>query len=325
MKSLMVEMLELDYEVVSEKIEEFIRNYVRILKKEGVIVGLSGGLDSSTVATLSVRALGPERVFGLIMPERDSEPQNLRDAKRLASSLKIEYDVIDLTPILRKMGIYDILPDSIVKNKKLFIEKLREAYRVSVFEHKAVDLPIVDPQSFDGDYSFTLRDKTSEIEMIDIKSGRRGYCFTFPKVRLRSIMLHYHACLRKLLVAGTITKSEYVTSTYDEHGDGACEIAPLKNLYKTQVRQLAHHLKLPKYILNKPSTPDLILGSIITDEALIGMDYLKLDSILCCLERGMQTQEIVEKLEVEESVVRRVQNTLTMASYRRQMPFAPSV
>ncbi|MFB0563077.1 MAG: NAD(+) synthase [Candidatus Lokiarchaeia archaeon] len=322
MKTSVYEMLELDYEYVSQRIEDFIRNYVHMMGKDGVIVGLSGGLDSSTVATLSVRALGSDRVFGLLMPERDSETQNIRDAKRLASKLKIKYEVLDITSILRKMGIYDILPDIIVKDKKLFTEKLREAYRVSVFEHKAVDLPIIDPKSFKGDYSFTLREKSSDIEMIDIKSGRRGYCFTFPKVRLRSIMLYFHACLKRLLVAGTINKSEYVTSTYDEHGDGACEIAPLRNLYKTQVRQLAKYIKIPKKILNKPSTPDLILGSIITDEALIGIKYETLDPILYCLEQGMNSSLIAENIGVNEEIIKRVENTLAMAKFREDMPFA---
>ncbi|MBS7249739.1 MAG: NAD(+) synthase [Candidatus Freyarchaeota archaeon] len=300
MNRLVLEMLELDYKRVSENIEDFIRRSVDLLGKNGVIVGLSGGLDSSTVATLSVRALGNDRVFGLLMPERDSEPQNFKDAKQLASMLKIEYEVLDVTPILRKMGIYDLLPDKIAKNKKLLMERLREAKRVSAFEAKPSNLPI-----------------------IGIKSGSLGYCFTFPKVRLRSIMLYYRACLKKLVVAGTITKSEYVTSTYDEHGDGACEIAPLRNLYKSQVRRLAQYLGVPNNIVTKPSSPDLIAGAVVTDEILIGMKYETLDSILYCLERGMGISEIAGELGVEENTVERVANTVEMAKLRREMPLTP--
>ena len=301
-KTSIVEMLELDYEKVSGKIEEFIRNFVQSFGKEGVIVGMSGGLDSSVVTTLSVRALGRDRVFGLLMPERDSEPQNFKDAKQLAFKLKIEHKVLDLTPILRKIGIYEILPDKIAKNKKLLMEKLKEAKRASPIEAKPTHLPI-----------------------IGMKSGRLGYCFTFPKVRLRSIILCYHACLKKLLVAGTISKSEYVTSTYDEHGDGACDIAPLRNLYKTQIRKLAQHIGLPKNIISKPSTPDLIAGSIVTDEVLMSMKYETLDSILYLLEKGMKSSKIAIELGIDEDTVKRVENTVSMAKLRREMPYAPPI
>ncbi|MEX2706820.1 MAG: NAD(+) synthase [Candidatus Freyrarchaeum guaymaensis] len=325
MKSLTVELLELDYEQISEKIEDFIRSSVKSFERNGAIIGLSGGLDSSVVATLSVRALGRDKVFGLIMPERDSETRNIKDAERLAKKLKIDYEVLDITPILRKIGIYEILPDSIVKNRKLFEEKLKDAVRVSVFEAKSVDLPLIDTMSDRGDYSFTFKPKARDLPVTDIKAGRRGYCFTFPKVRVRSIMLYFHACLRRLLVTGTLNKSEYLTSTYDEYGDGACDIAPLRNLYKTQVRQLAKYLKIPKNILKKPSSPDLIAGSIVTDEVLLGIKYETLDSILFLLEKGMENSEIARRLGVDEDTVKKVEKTVAMANVRREMPFAAPI
>lgn len=325
MKTSVIEMLELDYELVSRNIEEFIRNSVQSFKKDGVIVGMSGGIDSSTTTTLCVRALGPDKVFGLLMPERDSEPQNLKDAKQLATELKIEYEVLDITPILKQMGIYDILPDRIMKDKKLFMKKLEEAVRVAMFETKSVDIPTVEPNYSGGDYSFPLRDKSSDTEPINVKDGRRGYCFTFPKVRLRSIMLYYKACLKNLLVTGTTCKSEYVTSLYEEHGDGACEIAPIRNLYKTQVRQLAQYLNIPKNIITKPSSPDLFLGSLITDELLIHMKYETMDAILYCLEQGMKISEITEKLNVDENTVKKVENTVALANMRREIPYAAPI
>nr|MDO8075603.1 NAD(+) synthase [Candidatus Freyarchaeota archaeon] len=302
MKTYTVEMLELDYETISEQIEDFIRSSVRRFEREGVIIGLSGGLDSSVVATLSVRALGHDGVFGLVMPERDSEIKNIKDAERLAKKLRIEYEVLDLTPILRKMKVYELLPDRVVKNRKLLMEKLSETIRVSTFEAKPTDLPI-----------------------IDFKSGRRAYCFILPKVRLRSIFLYYYGCLKKLLVAGTLNKSEYLTSNYDEHGDGACEIAPLMNLYKTQVRQLARHLKIPRTILAKHSTPDLLAGSIITDEVITGIKYEILDPILYLLEKGLDSSEIARKLDINKDIVVKVENSIAVAKLRREMPLSPQI
>ena len=302
MRASVFEMLELDYGYVSEKIEEFIRDSVQAFEKDGVIIGLSGGLDSSVVATLSVRALGRDSVFGLLMPERDSEPRNIKDAELLASKLKIEYEVLDLTPILRRIGVYDIIPDSIAKDKKALIKKLREVKRVSTFELKS-------------DY----------IPMISIKSGRPSWRYAIPKLRLRSIMLYFNAFHRNLLVTGTLNRSEYLTSHYDEHGDGACDIAPIRGLYKTQVRQLARYLGVPKRIIEKPSSPDIILGSIVTDENLLGMSFETLDPILYLLEQGMNTSEIASALEVDLETVKMIENTVAMAKLRREMPFAPQI
>lgn len=302
MEGYIVDILEGDYGYICESIEDFIRNMVRITEKDGVIIGMSGGLDSSVVATLSVRALGRDGVFGLLMPERDSSEQNFKDAKHLASKLKIKYEVLDLTPILGEMGIYDALPDRIAKNKNLLKERIEELKRVATFELKPAYLP-----------------------MISIKSGRRGWRYAVPKLRLRSTMLYYYGLGRNLLVAGTLNKTEYLTSFYDEHGDGACDIAPIRGLYKTQVRQLAHYIGVPKRIIQKPSSPDVFAGSIITDEVLMGMSYETLDPILYYLERGMETSEISGKLDIDEGTVKMVENSIAIAELRRMMPFAAPI
>ena len=144
-------------------------------------------------------------------------------------------------------------------------------------------------------------------------------------MRLRSIFLYYYGCLKKLLVAGTLNKSEYLTSNYDEHGDGACEIAPLMNLYKTQVRQLARHLKIPRTILAKHSTPDLLAGSIITDEVITGIKYEILDPILYLLEKGLDSSEIARKLDINKDIVVKVENSIAVAKLRREMPLSPQI
>ncbi|WXG39475.1 MAG: NAD(+) synthase [Candidatus Freyarchaeum deiterrae] len=298
MKASIYESLTLDYESVSEKIEDFIRSSVQSFRKEGAIVGLSGGLDSSVTVALSVRALGPDKVFGLLMPDRDSEPQNMKDAEQLAKKLKIKYETFDLTPILRKIGVYDSLTDEIVKDKKLLMERLAETFRSATFEAKPKYLPI-----------------------IDFKAGTRAYCFVLPKVRLRSVILFHQGCLRKLLVVGTSTKTEWLVSNYDEHGDGAAEIAPIKNLYKTQVKQFGEYLGVPKNITEKPSSPDMILGTIATAETIIGIKYETLDPILYCLEKGMRSDEIARELDVDEDTVKRVENTVEAAELRRGMPY----
>jgi NAD+ synthase len=106
------------------KIEDFIRGSVKRFDKNGVIIGLSGGIDSSVVSFLSVRALGKDRVFGLIMPEKESSPENIRDAEEIADSLGIKYEKIDLTPFLEELGVYKLVPPGISRSKLVLTKGL---------------------------------------------------------------------------------------------------------------------------------------------------------------------------------------------------------
>lgn len=296
MKNSVLKLMKLDCENVSKMIEDFILSSVRHFKRDGVIIGLSGGLDSSVAAALSFRALGREKVFALIMPDRDSEPDNIKDAVYLAKSLKIKYELLEISPILEKVGVYNLVPQDIKKDKDSLMKQFKNLRRSSTFGAHTVSLPI-------------FRKRSS-----------LAYVYSIPKLRIRSILLFYNACLRNLLVVGTINKSEYLTGFYDKYGDGACEIAPLQSLYKTQIRQLAQYLGLPKRIIVKPPSPDVFLGSIFTDEFIIGMSFDQLDSILCCLEIGIKSGEISKELDVEEVVVKEVEKAIATADFKRQMP-----
>jgi len=83
-------------EVVISKLGEFLRDYLLEARKSGYVMGLSGGLDSSTLAVLLRKTLGRSGVLALIMPDRDSPPEDVRDAVEVAETFDIEYIVIDL-------------------------------------------------------------------------------------------------------------------------------------------------------------------------------------------------------------------------------------
>jgi len=297
--SVLQELKGLDYEEVAAELEDFIRVHVETFDRDGIILGLSGGVDSATVATLGVRALGEDRVFALILPERDSEPENIKDAVSLADSLGIEYEVINITPILREFGIYNLITDESAKNKE---------YWASVF----------DAVRSRGIY-------TNHIVGIGLPSRRSGFSLAFvvPKVRTRASLIHYYSFLKNLLVTGTVNKTEYTIGTYDKHGDGACEIAPLRHLYKTQIKELARRLGVPKKIIDKPSTPDLFAGSLLTVEYMVGMPLEQLDAILYCLEKGMPPDEIASALNVDENVVKETMLVIPTQEVIRSMPIVP--
>jgi len=296
LKKFLVDTLRLDCEAVTTKLEEFVQSSVKSFGKDGVILGLSGGIDSSVAAYLCVRALGKEGVHALIMPERDSLKKNIDNAVSLAKTLRIDYEVVDLKPILEKMGVYSVIPDHIAKDEKLLEKIFREVRRSSTFDSHQVGVPLV--------------------------LNRPSYILAFavPKLRLRSTMLQFHAYLKNLLVVGTTNRSEYLVGQYEEHGDGACDIRLFQNLYKTQIRQLAKYLGVPKKIVETPSTPDLLMGSLITDEFLIGMSFEQLDSILYCIEQGMSAPDTAKKLNISENTVKEVELAIATAETRRNLP-----
>jgi len=104
------EKLKMEMEIEPKKeslsLEKFIREYMERLEREGVILGLSGGVDSAVVAALCKRSVGPEKTLALIMPEKDSKKEHIEDAKKFAKGLGIRTRLIDITPYLNKLEVY---------------------------------------------------------------------------------------------------------------------------------------------------------------------------------------------------------------------------
>jgi NAD+ synthase len=146
----------------------------------------------------------------------------------------------------------------------------------------------------------------------------RNQAFMLGKLRLRMIMLYHHAALNNCLVAGTLDKSEWSIGFYDRYGDGACDLALLVHLYKTQIRALARHLGLPPRIVTKPSSGDLFRGT--PNEALIGMSYEQLDAVLWGLERGLPEEEICMQVSVGLARVEEVCRAAQATRARDDLP-----
>jgi NAD+ synthase len=294
-----------DLERLSLKIEEFIREQVERFRKNGVILGLSGGIDSSVVAFLAVRALGKGRVFGLIMPDKESSPQNIEDARLVARILGIKVKEIDITPILESIGVYKLAPARILKNKELLLGILN-LYRRERGVRMLHSLGVL---------GLETPDKISQIATARM----------LPKLRIRSLLLYYYGVQKNLLVCGTTNKTEYMLGHYDKYGDGACDIEPIRILYKTEVFELAKFLGVPERIIKKPPTHDLFAGFILTDEEMMGMSFEVVDSILKGLEEGKSEEEISRELKIDLSIIEEVKRAVKNQEINRSMPLSPQL
>ena len=291
-------------EEVSLSLGKFIREYVDRLERSGVILGLSGGSDSAVVAELCKRAVGPERTLALIIPEKDSEIEHVQDALDFGKGLGIETRLINMTPYLKKLGIYKFaLLSAVPFSRKLrgfLIKKLIHYY-----------------EGRTGEHPFSA-------SMVGVK-GKAFGSFISHKVayyrikhRMRMILLYYHGELENRLVVGAANKSEYEIGYFVKHGcDDATDIMPLINLYKTQVRNLARYLNIPSRIIEKPPSPDVLPG--IIDEEAIGISYEKLDLILLALNKGWEDGEIKKILGIEEKNIIHVKNLMRKSEHMRHL------
>lgn len=301
----LTECLAFDLEKARAKIVDFIRVQVKRFGKAGTMVGLSGGLDSSAVAFLCVEALGKERVMGLVLPERDTTPQNTEDAIRLAEHLDISYKKIDISPILEGLGAYALFPKEMTSSRPAMEKSVERMKRMTGKESMFAE-------SFSSIY--TPRGKDEQDKYVS-----RMHAFMTAKTRARMMTIYFNAIVMDYLVVGTDDLSELTIGFYDKYGDGASDISILSHLYKTQIKKLAAHIGVPEHIVNKPSSHDL-WGQGIPNETTIGLPYEKLDMVLCGLTEGMREADIADEAGVSPDTIAAIKRSIKSELVRRSMP-----
>jgi NAD+ synthase len=270
---------------------------------------MSGGLDSSVVASLAARALGPEKVQALLLPERDSSPDSKTDALLEIDRLGLQHKEINLTPMLSDMGIYGSMPLRFLGVRRLKAVVVQQQHRVQARE--------LGEMPFRAGLLGT-RDLGDKKKLIDA-----GNAYARAKHRMRMVTLYYHADLGNLLVLGTTNRSESEVGFVVKWGDNVADVEPLQGLYKTQVRQLAEYLGVSEKIIDKAPTPDLIPG--IVDGLALGMDYETLDKILWGLEQGWAKERVTVAMSVKAEQVEHVQEMARRSEHMRVMPPVPDL
>lgn len=272
--------LEIDAEREALEIEAGIRGALRDhLKRRGIVVGLSGGIDSSVTAALAVRAVGSERVLGLEMPEYDSAKESVELSNVIIRHLGIQSLRADISPVLEAVGCYRRYDEAIRMVIPEYADGWRSKIVISdVFSAKGFSLSSVVAQSPDG---------TIVKKQLPLKPYLEIVAATNFKQRTRKMLEYYHADRLNYAVAGTPNRLEYDQGFFVKLGDGAADLKPIAHLYKTQVYKMAQYLGIPDEIRTRPPTTDTYSLPQGQDEFYFSLPYNLMDLCLYAKNHGI--------------------------------------
>lgn len=260
----MTQIPDLDVNTTKEEIINFIKDKVAEANADGIVVGLSGGIDSTVTAFLATEALGKENVFGVVMPSTTTPTEDKVHGTDLAKLLGIEYKEMAIDKILNEFLLVTNTPE---ENDELAIGNL--------------------------------------------------------KARIRMAIVYYFANIKNYIVGGTGNRSEILIGYFTKHGDGACDMEPIGELYKTEVRQLARFIGIPEEIIAKP--PRAGLWNNQTDEEEIGMPYEILDRILYgYIDLKKNAEEIASEIDVPVEEVERIILKVKNNAHKTKIPATPN-
>ena len=249
----------LDMQKTVETVSSFIKDKLEESKAEKIVIGLSGGIDSSVVAYLSARAVKNDKIIGLVLPSETSSSEDIEDAVKVAEELKIEYKILHVDELIKPF-----------------------------------------PQM------------CPECSKSNLANGNL-------KARVRMMLLYYHSNAMEGIVAGTGNRTELLVGYFTKYGDGGVDILPIGDLYKTEVKEVASYLGIPKNIIDKAPTAGLWTGQ--TDEKELGIKYEPLDKMLyLMIDQGLSTHEVAEKLEIAHEEVLRINKMIESSKHKLSSP-----
>ena len=274
--------LDIDYQKEADRIAQRLREVTaRELHKRGLVVAISGGIDSSCSVALAVRALGPERVFALILPERDSSDDSAARANILASHLGIRVETVDIAPALAAIGCYRARDEAV----RRALPEYGEGWRFKIVIEGGIDGQI---------NRFRLVAKSPTGEDVERPLGLSEYLQIVAATNFKQR-------IRKNAVVGTPNRLEYDQGFFVKNGDGAADVKPIAHLYKTQVYGMARFLGLPERVCAAIPTTDTYSLEQGQDEFYFALPYRAMDLALWSLNHQIPASELARVLEIPEA------------------------
>jgi NAD+ synthase len=263
-----------DPSAIESAIVSFVQDRVQSAGAEGVVVAMSGGLDSTVAAALAVEALGPDRVLGLGLPCHKSDAAAALEAATVAEALGIQFERVHLRPLLYQ---------------------------------------------FDQTVASTLAPAESEPSGPAPDRAREN-----AVARFRMLCTYHAAARRNRLVLGTANRSELLLGYVTKHGDGAADLFPLGDRYKTEVRALAEHLGVPEHVLEKAPTAGFRPGQTDADD--LGASYDEIDPLLYwVVEENVPVERAADAVGIDDATARRLLELCSRTAHKRARPPTPGV
>lgn len=295
-KEFSYELLSLDCQQETVRLTAFISETLTSrLRKQGAVVGLSGGIDSSVTAALCVRALGPDKVIGLLMPERTSHPDTLRLSQLVGESLKIKTILREITPILSGLNFYQEMTSCL----RELIPEYSEDWKWKISASELTEERIF---TF---FWLVVQSPGGEIikKRLQAETLRRIIALSNFRQRVRKMLEYHYADRFNYAVAGTSNLLETDQGFFVKLGDGAGDFKPIAHLYKTQIYQLAEYLGLPAAITSRQPTADIHPLAQGQDEFFFLLPYKEMDACLYGEKNGFSPESVARATGLDKEKV----------------------
>lgn len=294
--------LELDCDAEIDAISTGLKKALRgTLNRRGLVVAVSGGIDSSVSAALAVRAIGKDRVFALLMPERDSADDTMERARELVNHLGVRYEVCDIAPTLEAIGCYQWRDDAI----RSVVPGYTSEWKNKIVIHGGLEGQV-------NHFRLIVEDPDGNRleETLPLSAYLTIVAATNFKQRVRKTLEYFHADRLNYAVVGTPNRLEYDQGFFVKNGDGSADVKPIAHLYKTQVYRLAEHLGLPERICSAVPTTDTYSLEQGQDEFYFALPYEQMDLALWYHNHGKPPEELARILNIDAETARLVYNDI---------------
>ncbi|MFA5330715.1 MAG: NAD(+) synthase [Prolixibacteraceae bacterium] len=275
-----------------------------VLKRKGAVIGISGGIDSSVTLALAVKALGSQKVLGVMLPEKDSSSESRDFALKLAAKFHVQTIEEDITDALNGFGCYSRRDEAVAR---VFPEYHPDKFKMKIGINQSGLNHFLPPV-----FSLTIINQSGQkkSKILPVNEYLQIVAASNFKQRCRMSMLYYHAERLHYAMIGTPNKHEVEQGFFVKNGDGGADIMPIAHLYKSQVYQLAEYLEVPKEIIDRTPTSDTYPAEQTQEEFFFQMPYQEMDLVWFAMENEIAPEEVGKTLGKTAEEIKLIFNNL---------------